>query len=53
MQRLLDEYRDSPENLKMSINDIRDKMPPPLAANFDHPEKSQAVEAIVRRYPEP
>ena len=50
MEHLVTQYRDSPAALHESIGNIRQNQPQPLAAEFDHPVKADAVAQHVARF---
>ncbi|XP_010767710.1 uncharacterized protein [Notothenia coriiceps] len=43
LEDLLQAYSDSPQNLRESIQEVRNQEPQPLASEMDHPDKDEAV----------
>ena len=50
MDILVREYEEDQQALKNSIQDLRESVPPPLAASFQKPCKETAVEQFVTRF---
>jgi len=50
MERVLRGYRDNQQELRDSIQDVRDKQPPTLSAAYFHPDKEEAITAHVSRF---
>ena len=50
MRSLLQKYHQSPSALRHSISDVRGNIPNYLAAEFQHPDKVEAIQSHMSRF---